>query len=155
LTSGPSGYSLRPATQADVPALARLVDDAYGHYVERIGMKPGPMTWDYSEIIRDWDVTVAQTGGAIVGLLAVGRTDEGFAIENVAVHPDHQGQGLGRTLLELAESEARHAGFDSIYLFTHEKMTENQALYARIGYVEYDRRTEHGLSRVFMRKPLT
>jgi ribosomal protein S18 acetylase RimI-like enzyme len=146
--------NLRAATPADAPALKELVDDAYGHYVERIGRPPGPMTWDYSEIIRDWDVTVAEADGAIVGLLAIGPTDEGFAIENVAVRPDHQGQGLGRTLLELAESEARRAGFDSIYLFTHEKMTENQALYARIGYAEYDRRSEHGLTRVFMRKPL-
>lgn len=131
-----------------------LVDEAYGHYVERIGRPPGPMTWDYAEIIRDWDVTVAESDGAIVALLAVGEADEGFVIENVAVHPSHQGRGLGRTLLELAETEARRAGFDSIYLFTHEKMTENQALYAKLGYIEYERRTEGGLSRVFMRKQL-
>ena len=40
------------------------------------------------------------------------------------------------------EAEARRAGFDSIYLYTHEKMTENLALYSRIGYVEYDRRSQ-------------
>ena len=130
------------------------MDEAYGHYVERIGRKPGPMTWDYDEMIRDWDATVAESGGAIVGLLIVGPTDEGFVVENVAVHPSQQGKGLGRALLELAETKARGAGFDSIYLFTHEKMTENQALYARIGYVEYERRVEGELARVFMRKPL-
>jgi ribosomal protein S18 acetylase RimI-like enzyme len=99
-------------------------------------------------------VTVAESDGEIVGLLAVGEDDEGFVVENVAVHPDHQGRSLGRTLLELAEREARRAGYGSIYLFTHEKMTENQALYARLGYVEYERRREHGLARVFMRKQL-
>jgi len=146
---------LRPATPDDAPAVTALVDAAYGHYVERIGRKPGPMTWDYAEMIRDWDATVAESGdGAIVGVLIAGPTDEGFVVENVAVHPSHQGQGLGRTLLELAETKARDSGFDSIYLFTHEKMTENQALYARVGYVEYERRTENGLSRVFMRKQL-
>jgi hypothetical protein len=46
------------------------------------------------------------------------------------------------------------AGFDSIHLYTHEKMTENLALYARIGYIEYERRAENGFSRVFMRKRL-
>ena len=81
-------------------------------------------------------------------------TDEGFAVENVAVHPEHQGRGLGRALLELAEAEARRAGFDSLYLYTHEKMSENLALYAGIGYVEYERRSEKGLTRVFMRKQL-
>jgi len=33
-------------------------------------------------------------------------------------------------------------------------MTENQALYSKIGYVEYDRRIEQGLARVYMRKEL-
>jgi hypothetical protein len=33
-------------------------------------------------------------------------------------------------------------------------MTENQALYARIGYVEYDRRESGGTSVVYMRKEL-
>ena len=33
-------------------------------------------------------------------------------------------------------------------------MTENRALYAKIGYVEYDRRMEKGCSRVLMRKRL-
>ena len=112
------------------------------------------MTWDYAQMLRDWDVTVAEAGAAIVGLLIVGPTDEGFAVENVAVHPSQQGKRLGRELLELAEAKARSAGFDSIYLFTHERMTENQALYARIGCVEYERRTENGLTRVFMRKQL-
>jgi hypothetical protein len=33
-------------------------------------------------------------------------------------------------------------------------MTENQVLYAKLGYVEYDRRIEDGYSRIFMRKML-
>ena len=57
-------------------------------------------------------------------------------------------------MLEFAESEAQQQGYTSIYLYTHEKMTENLALYAKIGYVEYDRRLEMGLARVYMRKIL-
>ena len=33
-------------------------------------------------------------------------------------------------------------------------MTENQALYSKIGYFEYDPRVEKGYSRVYMRKRL-
>ena len=33
-------------------------------------------------------------------------------------------------------------------------MTENQALYARLGYREFERRTEKGYPRVYMRKAL-
>jgi ribosomal protein S18 acetylase RimI-like enzyme len=63
--------------------------------------------------------------------------------------------GLGGALLRHAETEARRAGFDSVYLYTHERMSENLALYSRIGYVEYDRRSQGDFSLVFMRKPLT
>jgi hypothetical protein len=50
---------------------------------------------------------------------------------------------------------ARRKGFDSIYLYTHELMSENLALYSRIGYVEYDRRPFGEASRVYLRKRLT
>ena len=85
-------------------------------------------------------------------MLALCLADEGFLLDNIAVAPAHQGMGLGRWLLEYAESEARRQGFDSIYLYTQEIMTENLALYLRIGYVEYARRVEFGLHRVYLRK---
>jgi ribosomal protein S18 acetylase RimI-like enzyme len=134
--------------------VAELVDAAYGHYVERIGMLPGPMTNDYADVIRNRQVTVAERQGAIVGIIVLTVTDEGFLVDNVAVHPSHRGTGLGRVLLQFAEAEAQRAGFDAIYLYTHEKMTENLALYARIGYVEYDRRSQGAFSRVYLRKHL-
>ena len=56
--------------------------------------------------------------------------------------------------LERAESEARQLGYGHLDLYTHERMTENVALYARIGYTEVDRRTERGFPRVYMRKRL-
>ena len=149
-----SGHALRGATDADAADVAALVDDAYEHWVERLGIVPRPMTDDYAEVIRERRVTVAESDGTIVGVLVLDVTHEGFVIDNVAVHPSERGTGLGRTLLELAESEARRAGFDSIYLYTHEKASDNIALYSRIGYVEYDRRSQGDFSVVFMRKRL-
>lgn len=55
-------------------------------------------------------------------------------------------------MLEHAEDAERRAGPDSLYLYTHEKMTENLALCERIGYVEYDRRTYGAASIVYLRK---
>jgi ribosomal protein S18 acetylase RimI-like enzyme len=134
--------------------VAELVDAAYGHYVERLGGPPRPMTDDYEEVIRTQQVTVAERHGAVAGVIVLAVTDEGFLIDNVAVHPSHRGSGLGRALLEFAEAEARRARFDSIYLYTHERMTENLTLYARIGYVEYDRRSHGEFSLVYLRKQL-
>jgi ribosomal protein S18 acetylase RimI-like enzyme len=145
---------LRRAGEADAQAVAALVDASYGHYVERIGFPPRPMTDDYTEVIRNNRVTVAEAEAAIVGVIVLNDDDEGFFIDNVAVHPLHRGGGVGRSLLEFAEAEARRAGFDSIYLYTHEDMTENIALYSRIGYKEYDRRPQEGFSLVYMRKLL-
>jgi hypothetical protein len=52
----PGGFSLRPATESDVPSVAELVDAAYRHYVQRLGMLPRPMTDDYPAVIRDRQV---------------------------------------------------------------------------------------------------
>jgi dihydrofolate reductase/GNAT superfamily N-acetyltransferase len=145
-------YSFRSANEFDSSKLGVLVNTAYGHYVERIGILPRPMTDDYAEVIRNHRVTVAESHGTIVGVIVLTVNDEGFLIDNVAVDPPHRGKGLGKALLEFAETEARRAGFDSIYLYTHEKMTENLALYSRIGYVEYDRRSQGEFSLVYMRK---
>jgi ribosomal protein S18 acetylase RimI-like enzyme len=147
-------YSFRPATGADVSEVAALVNAAYGHYVERIGMLPRPMTDDYTEVIANQRVTVAESQGTIVGVIVLTVDDEGFLIDNVAVGTSHRREGLGRALLEFAEAEARLMGFDSIHLYTHEKMTENLAIYSRIGYVEYDRRSQGEFSLVYMRKHL-
>jgi ribosomal protein S18 acetylase RimI-like enzyme len=148
-------YSLRPATGDDAEKVTALVNAAYGHYVERIGMTPRPMTDNYTEVIKNNRVTVAESNQTVVGVIVLNMTDEGFLIDNVAVDPSYRGKGVGRALLTFAETEARRAGFDSIYLYTHEKMTENLALYARIGYVEYDRRCQGDFSLVYMRKQLT
>jgi ribosomal protein S18 acetylase RimI-like enzyme len=147
--------SLRPATAEDVPSLTEVVRAAYAHYVTRLGGPPRPMTDDYAEVLRTHQVIAAERGGEILGLVVVGVDDEGFFVDNVAVDPSRQGQGVGRALLEHAERAARDAGFDSIYLYTHERMVENLALYERIGYLEYDRRPiEEGASLVYLRKTL-
>jgi ribosomal protein S18 acetylase RimI-like enzyme len=149
-----SEVSLRPASERDAASVGELVRSAYGHYVDRLGRPPRPMTDDYADVVGESDVTVAERDGVIVGAIVLQVDDEGFVVDNVAVDPAHQGTGVGRALLEFAEAEARRAGYDSIYLYTHELMTENQALYERIGYVEYDRRRHGTATLVYMRKAL-
>jgi ribosomal protein S18 acetylase RimI-like enzyme len=147
-------YVIRAATTDDAPGAAACVKSAYEHYVLRNNKVPAPMRDDYRQVIAECDVTVAEDEGGIVGVLVLRGASEGFLLDNIAVSPGQQGTGLGRHLLELAEVKARAAGYDSIYLYTQEIMTENQALYERIGYVEYARRHELGLDRIYMRKLL-
>ena len=149
-----SRTSLRPATAADVPRLTEVVRAAYARYVVGLGGPPRPMTDDYAEVVRTHRVVVAERGGKTLGLVVLGVSDEGFFVDNVAVDPSHQGIGVGKALLEHAESAARNAGFNSIYLYTHERMVENLVLYSRIGYVEYDRRPIGDARLVYLRKNL-
>ena len=157
----PEGFTARAAAAADAPAVAACVNAAYEHYVARNGLIPGPMRDDYGQIIADHDDPVIHDDGdvvddgVVVGVLVLKIASEGFLLDNVAVLPSVQGKGVGRFLLERAEDKALHRGFDSIYLYTQEIMTENRALYERLGYVEYARRRELGLRRIYMRKALT
>ena len=149
-----AAFALRPALPSDAAAVAACVCEAYVHYIERIGKQPGPMLEDYSRVIGEAMVHVATQGKLVVGAIVLKTTDEGFYVDNVAVRPSAKGTGVGRMLLQLAESEARQRGYTSIYLATHELMVENRALYTRIGYVEYDHRVVNGFPRVFFRKAL-
>lgn len=144
----------RPATLDDVGGVTACVCAAYHRYIQRIGKQPGPMLEDYANVIREHHVHVVEHARRIVGVLVLMETEEGLLIDNVAVDPAAQGTGVGRLLLEFAEAEARRRKLRSIYLSTNEKMTENQQLYARIGYVAFDHRVINGYPRVFMRKPL-
>jgi GNAT superfamily N-acetyltransferase len=92
----------------------------------------------------------------LIGLLILRVTDDGaLMVENVAVDPPAQGRGLGRALLAFAEQQARERGIGELRLYTHERMRSNIELYSRLGWTEYERLTEHGFARVFMRKPLS
>ena len=146
--------SVRAAHGGDAPAAAACVNAAFEPYVERIGKPPAPMLSDYAALAAEAKVWVAQRDEQMVGVLVQYETEDGFYIDTVASSPAARGTGVGRALLEFAEAEARARGFASIYLCTNSRMTENQALYPRIGYVEYDRRAQGGYERVFYRKRL-
>ena len=147
---------LRAARPADAEGIkrCRCIDAAYRHYIPRMGKPPGQMLEDYAEVIRRHAVFVAEEAGETAGVLVLVETESGLLLDNVAVHPAHQGKGLGRLLLERAESEARERGYAHLELYTHECMTENIAWYKRNGYAETVRKTEteHGYKRVYMRK---
>jgi GNAT superfamily N-acetyltransferase len=114
------------------------------------------MLEDYGRVIGQHPVMVAEVQGELAGFLVLDETPEGFRLMNVAVDPRYQNTGVGRALLAFAEQEARRRSHASIYLSTHEKMTENQRHYAKIGYREYLRQVEaDGHCRVYMRKSLT
>jgi ribosomal protein S18 acetylase RimI-like enzyme len=145
---------LRPAAIEDVAGIEALVRAAYSIYLPRIGKPPGPMLDDYRAVVADGRVTVADDTGRLAGLIVLLPQPDHLLLDNVAVAPEGQGRGLGRRLIAFAEAEARRLGRHEIRLYTHLTMTENIALYRRLGFVETHRGEQAGYSRVFMRKPI-
>lgn len=76
-------------------------------------------------------------------------------IENLAVRAVGAGNGRRpRALMDFAELRARRLKMTCLTLYTHVVMTENQAIYAHLGFLEVERRTANGCHRVNMEKPL-
>jgi ribosomal protein S18 acetylase RimI-like enzyme len=145
---------IRVATAADVPAIAEIVDQAYRHYIARIGKPPGPMLDDYAARVSEGVVWVLEEGDVIGGIIVLLPEPNYLLLDNIAASPTRQGLGLGRRLLAFAEAEALRRGYREIRLYTHQTMVENQRLYTSIGYEETGRGSEAGYDRVFMRKRL-
>lgn len=145
---------IRPAVLGDAAAVQRIVDAAYALYIPRMGKLPGPMLDDYPARIAAGQVWVAEDSGSVAGVLVLEPRPDGLLLDNIAVDPGRQGRGVGRVLIDFAEAEARRLGWREIRLYTHVLMTENQALYRRIGFVEVARVSEKGFDRVYMAKRL-
>jgi len=131
------------------------VNEAYAHYIERMGKPPGPMLDDYARRIEAGQVWVLESDGAIAGLVVLEDQGQGsLLLDNIAVSPSAQGQGIGRRLIAFTETEARRRGCQQVRLYTHVLMVENIALYTRLGFRETDRISEKGFDRVYMAKAL-
>lgn len=145
---------IRPARPEDIPRVEQIVDSAYRPYIARIGRPPGPMLDDYARRVGDGQAWVLEHEGAIAGLLVLEDAAGALLLDNVAIDPAAQGKGHGRTLIGFAEQEARGRGYRELRLYTHLLMTENQVLYARLGFRETGRVCEKGYERVYMTKTL-
>lgn len=145
---------IRAARPADREAVEAIVRDAYSVYLDRMGKPPGPMLDDYVTLINDGAVSVLEEDGEIRAIVVLLPQSDHLLLDNVAVRPESQGTGLGRRLVGFAEAEARRLGFTEVRLYTHQTMTENIALYKRLGFVETGRGRENGYDRVFMTKHL-
>lgn len=107
--------TLRQATAADIPAIFAI----------RTAVRENAMTME--ELAAN-----GVTPEAVARLLAttaagwIAGAGEGFAIADAEdgslfalfVHPDHEGRGLGRALLRLAESWLASQGWREAWLFT-------------------------------------
>lgn len=141
---------IRRARAEDEALLRGIAEAAYAPYVERMGRRPAPMDDDHA-------ARIAQGQAWLLGddaFCVLEEKPDAAWLDNVAVRPAAQGRGLGKQLIAFAEKEARSRGHGILRLYTHEKMTENRAMYAALGFRETHRAEQDGFARVFFEKEL-
>jgi len=148
------GYALRMpplirrATADDTARIGAIARAAYAKYVPRIGREPAPMVADFAGHMAAGHVVVIETAGAVDGYM-VGWPET--VVDNIAVDPARQGNGLGRKLMAHAAHEAKRRHLPAIRLYTNAAMTENLSMYAHMGFIETHRAVEKGFDRIYMR----
>lgn len=122
------GYSLRPMRDRDVPAIMRVETLAY------------PFPWTEG-IFRDclrvgYCCWVAEWAGEVVayGVMSVAAGE--CHILNLCVHPELQGQGLGRRMLRCLLTLGREHNADTAFLEVRGSNRLAVRLYAAEGFCE-------------------
>jgi GNAT superfamily N-acetyltransferase len=98
---------IRPAKAADVLVIVEIVDQAYWHFIARMGKPPGPMLDDYAARVSEGAVWVLEEGAVIAAIIVLLPAPNYLLLDNIAVSPTRRGLGLGRRLLAFAEDEVR------------------------------------------------
>ncbi|KQU95917.1 GNAT family N-acetyltransferase [Devosia sp. Root105] len=127
-----SGIELRPATSADYDAIATIWHLSAG----LPGV--GPVQLPSLERLRQrvdvemeagWKVTVAEAGPEIIGFIAI--KPEAAILDQLFMHPEARGLGLGRLLLDAAKAQMP----DGFTLFTRPGNTPARRFYEKHGLV--------------------
>ena len=133
-----SDFTLRRALARDSEKLVDCIDAAYSIYSSTIDNLPA-VSDGIDQAITQNLVWVAEVGSRIAGGMVVVPQKDFLLLENIAVHPDCSGMGLGRALITQAEQICLNLGLRQIRLSTHEKMPENVAIYTHLGFIETGR----------------
>jgi ribosomal protein S18 acetylase RimI-like enzyme len=146
---------IRNAATDDVARIGAIARAAYAKYVSRIGREPAPMVADFAAEIAARHVVVIEVAGRVSGYMVAWPEADAYFIDNIAIDPADQGEGLGRRLIEHATAEAHRLHLPALRLYTNALMIENLSMYEHIGFVETHRAVEKGFHRVHMRRSLS
>jgi len=123
-----AGIKLRKASIRDIRPILALINSyaAEGLMLERT-------EFDLSENIRDFFVAVDNQNILGCGALHF-YTPTTAEIRSLAVAKDLSGAGIGRSIVEALEEEARENGLEAIFAFTYVT-----GFFARLGFHEVER----------------
>jgi predicted N-acetyltransferase YhbS len=126
------GFTLRPATRGDVPAMQSVERDADTRFGREGDVIPDAAA---ARAVDAGKVTVAEVDGALVGWIYLGAIEGEPCIGQVSVAVAHGGRGIGTALLREAIAHSRRRGARSVVLNTERDFPWNAPWYARHGFV--------------------
>jgi GNAT superfamily N-acetyltransferase len=127
--------SIRIATNADIPALVRLINDAF--VVEQFVFEGDRINAEETQAFMDKGAfLIAEGGRGLAGCVYVEISGDRGYLGLLAVEPLRQGTGLGRKLVTVAEDYFREAGCWAVDLRVISQRTPLPPFYRRLGYVE-------------------
>ena len=133
--SEPASLSgLRRGRPGDLDAVKAFQHAAYAPNRATLGVEPFPLLVDYADVLRDYEVWLADGPDGLAGVLVLEPRPEDLLVWSVATAPSAQKSGLGGRLLAASEERARQLGRTAIRLYTGQKLTGNVAWYSRHGY---------------------
>jgi predicted N-acetyltransferase YhbS len=126
---------LRPATAADAPRIAALVNAAFA--VERFFVE-GDRTSaaEIASMMGRGSFLLAEDEDRLVGCVYVEPRGESAYLGLLSVDPARQAKGLGRWLVGAAEEHGRRAGARRMEMLIVNLRTELPPFYRRLGYAE-------------------
>lgn len=138
------GLALRPAREADLPALRRLYADTRADEMARVpwppGLKQSFLDQQFALQHRHYvlhfaaaDFLVIESGTALVGRLYLLRGDTEHRVVDISLFEAWRGQGLGRALLEAVQAEAAGLG-RGVALSVAPENAGARRLYLRLGF---------------------
>ncbi|MFQ4147498.1 GNAT family N-acetyltransferase [Arthrobacter sp. LAPM80] len=129
---------IRPAALSEfslLPELEAEADQAFGELTPPMAYGDFPPPGTAEDYAGAFHIMVA--GRPPVGFVRLEIVDGQAHLEQLAVSPDHAGQGIGRALVAAAKAWAREAGFAAMTLSTFSKVPFNAPFYASCGFVEF------------------
>ena len=123
---------IRPMTVTDVPIVKVIEDDLF----PLDAWTEGLFLSELAEVSSSREVAVAESDGAIVGYASFRYAGKQGDVNTIAVSGEHQGQGIGTTLMNWLEDQAVKHKVREIFL---EVRSDNDAAIAMYRARDYER----------------
>lgn len=135
---------VRTATEADLPSVLELYSQSDFDDGNVLQLDQAREIWQRFSAYPSYKLWVAELDSKIVGTFTLLIMDNlghlgtpSSIVEDVAVHPEYQSQGIGRLMITVAIEEAKRAGCYKLSLSSNLKRHSAHHFYESLGFQKH------------------